>query len=35
MYDTIEINKSAFKHGLNEYDIRWAFLHPCYDGLLC
>ena len=32
MYDNIEINKSAFKHGINGNDIRWAFLHPCYDG---
>ena len=32
MFDNIEINKSAFKHGINEDDIRWAFLHSCYDG---
>jgi hypothetical protein len=23
---------SAFKHGVNEADLRWAFLHPRYDG---
>ena len=32
MLDNIEFNKSAFKHGLTEDDIRWAFLHSCYDG---
>jgi hypothetical protein len=32
MFDAIEFNQSAFKHGIFEEDIRWAFLHPCYDG---
>ena len=32
MFDSIEFNKSAFKHGLIEDDIRWAFMHSCYDG---
>ena len=32
MYSTIEINKSALKHGLSEDNIRWAFMHSCYDG---
>ena len=27
-----EFNKSAFKHGVAEEDIRWAFLHYRYDG---
>ena len=27
-------NKSAFKHGLTEADIEWAFLHPIRNGLL-
>ena len=30
--DTIYFNRSAFKHGVTEEDIRWAFLHPRYDG---
>ena len=32
MFENIEFNKSAFKHGIKEDDIRWAFLHSCYDG---
>jgi hypothetical protein len=23
---------SAFKHGVSEAEIRWAFIHPRYDG---
>jgi hypothetical protein len=34
MLDTIEFNLSAFKHGVKAEDIRWAFLHPRYDGPL-
>ena len=30
----ITYNKSAFKHGLTEADIEWAFLHPIRNGLL-
>jgi len=30
----IEFNKSAFKHGITEADIEWAFLHPIRNGLL-
>jgi hypothetical protein len=32
MFDNITFNQSAFKHGVSEDDIRWAFLHPRYDG---
>ena len=32
MFDNIEFNKSAFKHGISEDDIHWAFFHSCYDG---
>jgi hypothetical protein len=32
MFENIEFNKSAFRHGISEEDIRRAFLHPCYDG---
>ena len=32
MFYNIEFNRSAFKHGVKEEDIRWAFFHPCYDG---
>jgi len=32
MYFKIILAKSAFRHGIKEEDIRWAFLHPCYDG---
>jgi hypothetical protein len=28
----IEFNSSAFKHGFNEADIRWAFDTAIYDG---
>ena len=27
-------NQSAFKHGLTEADIEWAFMHPIRNGLL-
>jgi len=27
-------NMSAFKHGITEADIEWAFLHPIANGLL-
>jgi hypothetical protein len=27
-------NESAFKHGITEADIEWAFLHPIRNGLL-
>ena len=30
----ITINTSAFKHGVTETDIEWAFLHPIRNGLL-
>ncbi|MCL2209811.1 MAG: hypothetical protein FWC19_10410 [Treponema sp.] len=32
MFEEIEFNKAAFKHKINEEDIRWAFFHYCYDG---
>ena len=32
MLENIEFRQSAFKHGVSEADIRWAFLHPRYDG---
>ncbi|MCL2665173.1 MAG: hypothetical protein FWE82_06135 [Defluviitaleaceae bacterium] len=32
MFGNIEFNKSAFKHGISESDIYWAFIHSCYDG---
>jgi hypothetical protein len=32
MFDDIEFNRSAFKHGVSEEDIRWAFFHYRYDG---
>jgi hypothetical protein len=28
----IEFRESAFRHNINEADIRCAFLNPCYDG---
>jgi hypothetical protein len=28
----MKFNPAAFKHGVSEEDIRWAFLHPRYDG---
>jgi hypothetical protein len=28
----IEFNRSAFKHGITEADIRWAFDTARYDG---
>ena len=28
----IEFNRAAFRHGLTEDDIRWAFFHSCYEG---
>ena len=34
MICNIEFSWSAFKHNVHEEDIRWAFLHPCYDGPL-
>jgi len=34
MSDGIVYNQSAFKHGLTEADIEWAFLHPIRNGLL-
>ena len=34
MYFDIEFSQSAFKHGIKKEDIRWAFLHPRYDGPL-
>jgi hypothetical protein len=27
-------NQSAFKHGITEADIEWAFMHPIRNGLL-
>jgi len=32
MFEEIEYNKSAFKHGISEEDIRWTFFHYRYDG---
>ena len=32
MYFNIQFVQSAFRHGIKEEDIRWAFLHPYYDG---
>jgi hypothetical protein len=32
MFDDIEFRRSAFKHGISEADIRWAFLYYRYDG---
>jgi hypothetical protein len=32
MFDNIEFNQAALKHNVSEEDIRWAFLHPRYDG---
>jgi len=34
MKEGLIINKSAFKHGISEVDIEWAFLHPIRNGLL-
>ncbi|MCL2138440.1 MAG: hypothetical protein FWH41_02795 [Treponema sp.] len=31
---SIIYNKSAFKHGITENDIEWAFMHPIRNGLL-
>jgi len=31
-FEAIECNMSAFKHGVDEEDIRWAFFHYRYDG---
>ena len=30
----IELRASAFRHKINETDIRHAFMNPCYDGLI-
>jgi hypothetical protein len=32
MFSTIRINQAAFKHGIKEADIRWAFMYYRYDG---
>ena len=32
MFEKIEYNKSAFKHGFSKEDIDWAFTHYRYDG---
>jgi len=32
MFENIEFNQAAFKHGIAEADIRWAFFHYRYDG---
>ena len=32
MFPKIEFNKTAFKHGVTEEDIRWVFYNPEYDG---
>jgi hypothetical protein len=34
MYDEIIFNESAFKHGVTELDIRWAFRTNLYDAIL-
>ena len=34
MHLIIEFNPSAFKHGIREADIRFAFDTACYDGKL-
>jgi hypothetical protein len=31
MIENIEFCRSAFKHGVSEEDIRWAFFHYLYD----
>ena len=28
----IKIRASAFRHKINEVDIRYAYMNPCYDG---
>jgi hypothetical protein len=32
MFSTIRFIPAVFKHGIREADIRWAFMHPRYDG---
>jgi hypothetical protein len=32
MFSIIRFIPAAFKHGIREADIRWAFMHPRYDG---
>jgi len=32
MFENIEFNRSAFKHGISKENILWAFLHHHYDG---
>jgi hypothetical protein len=32
MFSTLRFIRAAFKHGIREADIRWAFMHPRYDG---
>jgi hypothetical protein len=34
MDDGIEFNHAAFRHGMNEEDIRWVTAHPLYEDLL-
>ncbi|MDR1901911.1 MAG: hypothetical protein LBQ88_06500 [Treponema sp.] len=34
MDDGIEFNETAFRHDINEEDIRWAATHPLYEDLL-
>jgi hypothetical protein len=34
MDDGIEFNQAAFRHDINEKDIRWAATHPLYEDLL-
>jgi hypothetical protein len=34
MFPVIEFNKSAFKHGVTEADIRYAMCPPLYEELL-
>ena len=33
IHAVIEYTMSAFKHGINEEDIRYAILHPVYDEI--
>jgi hypothetical protein len=34
MFPNIEYNKSAFKHGITETNIRYALWHPIHEQLL-
>jgi hypothetical protein len=34
MFTNYEFNPAAFKHGVTEDDIRWAFLRTVFDGAM-